>query len=142
LSSLEQHIGSFGSIIVWNKSFESQVNDRIAYRVPDARTYLTEVNDRMYDLKDVFAKQYFVSRNLLGKVSIKAVLPVLAPDLTYSTLAIRSGASAATAWGELLSGELSKKESDELSVRLRAYCALDSYGMVAIWRALVSLVEV
>ena len=141
LCSLEQHVGSFGSLIVWNKSFESQVNDRIAQRVPEARSYLAEVNDRMYDLKDIFAKQYFVHRDLLGKTSIKSVLPVLASELNYSTLAIRNGASAALAWSELLSGELTAKESTDLAAKLRAYCTLDSYGMVAIWRALVALVE-
>jgi hypothetical protein len=30
LDSLKQHVGSFGAIIVWNRSFELQVNDRIA----------------------------------------------------------------------------------------------------------------
>ena len=38
LSSLQQHVGSFGAIIVWNKTFESQVNDAIARRVPEAKT--------------------------------------------------------------------------------------------------------
>jgi hypothetical protein len=141
LGSLKQHVGSFGSIIVWNKSFESQVNDRIAQRMPQARAYLAEVNDRMYDLKDIFAKQYFVHRDLLGKTSIKNVLPVLVPELTYSTLAISDGASAALAWSELLSGVLNAKESADLCGKLRAYCALDSYGMVAIWRALIALAE-
>jgi hypothetical protein len=117
------------------------VNDRIAQRTPEARAYLAEVNDRMYDLKDIFAKQYFVHRDLLGKTSIKSVLPVLAPELTYSTLAIRDGASAALAWSELLSGELSAKKSADLCGNLRTYCALDSYGMVAIWRALIALAE-
>jgi uncharacterized protein DUF2779 len=141
LDSLKQHVGSFGAIIVWNKSFESQVNDRIAHRVPKERSYLAEVNDRIYDLKDIFAKQFFVHRDLLGKVSIKRVLPVLAPELSYSSLAIQNGATAALAWRELLSGELSDKEAAELGGNLRAYCALDSYGMVAIWRALVRLAE-
>jgi Domain of unknown function(DUF2779) len=141
LDSLKGHVGSFGAIIVWNKSFESQVNDRIAHRMPEARGYLAEVNDRMYDLKDVFAKQYFVHRDLLGKVSIKWVLPVLAPELSYSSFAIQNGATAALAWRELLSGELSDKETAELGGKLRTYCALDSYGMVAIWQALVRLVE-
>ncbi len=117
------------------------MNDRIAYRVPEERSYLAAVNDRIYDLKDIFSKQYFVHRNLLGKVSIKRVLPVLAPELSYSRLAIQNGATAALAWRELLSGELSDKEATELSGKLRAYCALDSYGMVAIWRALVGLAE-
>lgn len=141
LRSLGERVGSFGSIIVWNKSFESHVNDRIAQRTPEARAYLAELNDRMYDLKDIFAKQYFVNRNLFGKTSIKSVLPVLAPELTYSTLAIRDGASAALAWSDLLSGQLNAKESADLCGKLRAYCALDSYGMVAIWRALVTLAE-
>ena len=141
LHSLQQHIGSFGSIIVWNKSFESQVNDRIAHRLPEARNYLAEVNDRIYDLKDIFAKQYFVHRDLLGKVSIKQVLPVLAPELSYSSLAIQNGAAAALAWSQLLSGELSEKESADLGKKLRAYCTLDSFGMVAIWRALAGLAE-
>jgi hypothetical protein len=141
LHSLKQHIGTFGTIVVWNKSFESQVNDRIAHRVPEARSYLAEVNDRIYDLKDIFAKQYFVSRNMLGKVSIKRVLPVLAPELSYSALAIQDGATAALAWSQLLSGELSDREAAGVGEKLRAYCALDSYGMVAIWRALIALVE-
>jgi uncharacterized protein DUF2779 len=141
LHSLRHHVGSYGTIIVWNKSFESLVNDRIAHRVPEARSYLAEVNDRIYDLKDIFAKQYFVHRDMLGKVSIKRVLPVLAHELSYSVLAIQNGATAALAWSQLLSGELSDKEADDVSGKLRAYCALDSYGMVAIWRALIGLME-
>jgi hypothetical protein len=103
LHSLKQHVGSFGTIVVWNKSFESQVNDRIAHRVPAARSYLAEVNDRIYDLKDIFAKQYFVHRDMLGKVSIKRVLPVLAPELSYAILAIQNGETAALAWSQLRS---------------------------------------
>jgi hypothetical protein len=141
LDSLKQNVGNFGAIVVWNKSFESQVNDLIARRVPQARDYLAEVNDRMYDLKDVFAQQYFVHRDLLGKISVKRVLPVLAPKLTYSNLTIQNGAAASLAWSQLLSDELTDKERVELSRQLREYCALDSYGMVAIWRALLGLVD-
>jgi len=141
LHSLQQHVGSFGTIIVWNKAFESQVNDRIAHRLPEARSYLAEVNDRLFDLKDIFAKQYFVHRSFCGKVSIKVVLPIIAPQLSYSTLAIQNGATAAMAWSQVLSGELSDKECADLCGKLRDYCALDSYGMYAIWRALVGLLE-
>lgn len=95
----------------------------------------------MYDLKDIFAKQYLVHRSFCGKVSIKSVLPVLAPQLSYSTLAIQNGATAAMAWSQMVSGELSEKECAELCGKLRDYCALDSYGMYAIWRALVGLLE-
>lgn len=110
LASLKRHIGSFGTIIVWSKSFESHVNDRIADRIPQERTFLAEINDRIYDLKDVFAKQYFVHKALLGKISIKRVLPVLAPELTYANLSIQNGTAASLAWKELLSGDLSSAE--------------------------------
>jgi uncharacterized protein DUF2779 len=141
LSSLQQHVGSFGTIIVWNKGFESQVNDAIARRVPEAKNYVVDFYDRLYDLKDIFSKQYFVHKNLHGKVSIKQVLPVLAPELSYSALKIQDGTSAATAWSKILSGESSAKECADLREQLKEYCSMDSYGMYAIWRALIQIAE-
>ena len=142
LASLQQHIGPFGAIIVWNKGFESHVNDCIAGRLPSAKDYIIEFNDRIYDLKDIFAKQYFVHKHLYGKVSIKNVLPVLTPRLSYSSLKIHDGATASLAWSKLLSDQLSDDERKRLYGQLREYCALDSYGMYAIWQALIGLVEV
>jgi Domain of unknown function(DUF2779) len=141
LSSLQQHVGPFGSIIVWNKGFESHVNDCIARRLPGAKDYVIEFNDRLYDLMDIFAKQYFVHKDLCGKVSIKNVLPVLTPHLSYSSLRIHDGAAASLAWSKLISDQLNDEETARLYAQLREYCALDSYGMYAIWQALISLVK-
>jgi hypothetical protein len=134
--SLTEHVAPFGSVLVWNKSFESSVNDLIARRLPQLRDYFAEFNDRMYDLKDIFAKQYFVDRHFRGSTSIKSVLPVLAPHLSYKNLAIQDGTAASNAWGELLSNALTGAEARILRNQLAEYCALDSYGMVAIWSAL------
>jgi hypothetical protein len=141
LTSLQQHIAPFGAIIVWNKGFESHVNDCIAGRLPSAKDYFVDFNDRIYDLKDIFAKQYFLHNNLHGKVSIKNVLPVLTPHLSYSALKIHDGATASLAWSKLLSDSLSDDERDRFYRQLREYCALDSYGMCAIWQALIDLVR-
>jgi hypothetical protein len=141
LSSLQQHVGPFGAIIVWNKSFESQVNDAIARRIPEVRDYVADFYDRLYDLKDIFSKQYFVDKNLYGKVSIKQVLPVLAPELSYSALKIQDGTTAATAWSKIMSGELTERECADLREQLKEYCSMDSYGMYAIWLALIRIVE-
>ena len=142
LAVLQQHVGPFGAIIVWNKGFESHVNDCIADRLPPAKDYLIEFNDRIYDLKDIFAKQYFVHKHLHGKVSIKNVLPVLTPRLSYSSLKIHDGATASFVWSKLLSDQLSEDERKSFYGQLREYCALDSYGMYAIWQALVGLLKV
>ena len=141
LSSLKQHVVPFGAIIVWNKGFESHVNDEIARRLPAARDYLFEFNDRVYDLMEIFTKQYFVHKDLYGKVSIKKVLPVLAPQLSYSPLLIHDGATASLVWKKLISGQLSDVECAKLLAQLREYCALDSYGMYAIWQALMGLTK-
>jgi hypothetical protein len=141
LSSLQQHVAPFGTIIVWNKGFESHVNDCIARRLPAAKDYIIEFNDRIYDLKDIFAEQYFVHKDLCGKVSIKKVLPVLTPHLSYSSLTIHDGATASLEWNRLLSGQLNEEERAALFGQLREYCALDSYGMYAIWQALISLIK-
>jgi hypothetical protein len=141
LSSLQQHVGPFGAIIVWNKGFESHVNDCIARRLPAAKDYVVEFNDRLYDLKDIFAKQYFVHKGLCGKTSIKNVLPVLTPHLSYSSLDIHDGGMASLAWSKLLSSQLNDEERTLLYGQLREYCALDSYGMYAIWQALITLIK-
>jgi hypothetical protein len=141
LTSLRKHVGSFGAIIVWNKGFEAHVNDDIARREPDARDYVIDLNDRLFDLMDIFAKRYFMSKELRGKTSIKSVLPILAPHLSYSSLTIRDGATASLIWSRLLSNEVSDHERGQLSAQLREYCALDSYGMYAIWDALIRLIN-
>jgi CRISPR/Cas system-associated exonuclease Cas4 (RecB family) len=138
--SLQQHIASFGTIIVWNQGFESHVNDSIARRLPFTKDYFVAFNDRLYDLMNIFAKQYFVHKDLCGKVSIKNVLPVLTPHLSYSPLEIHDGAAASLVWSKLISGYLTGEERDRLYGHLREYCALDSYGMYAIWEALTRLV--
>ncbi len=141
LRSLEEHIATFGAIIVWNKGFESHVNDCISRRLPSTKDYFVEFNDRLYDLMDMFSKQYFVHKDLCGKVSIKNVLPVLAPHLSYSSLGICDGATASLVWSKLISNVLSNEENRRRYGQLREYCALDSYGMYAIWQALRTLAE-
>ena len=141
LDSLREHVSPFGSTIAWNKAFECQVNDAIGRRFSPAREYTIELNDRFYDLMDIFSKQYFVHRDLRGSVSIKKVLPVLTPELNYSNLGIQDGAVASLTWGRIISGEIDDQECARLRANLRDYCALDSYGMYAIWRALTNLIQ-
>ena len=128
-------------MIAWNKAFECQVNDSIGRRCSPAREYIIELNDRFYDLMDIFSKQYFVHRDLRGSVSIKKVLPVLTPELSYSNLGIQDGAMASLTWSRIISGEIDDQECARLRANLRDYCALDSYGMYAIWRALTNLIQ-
>jgi len=138
--SLQEHIGPTGTVVVWNKSFESGINRDLARRVPHVHGFIADLNDRIYDLKEVFSKQYYVHKNLWGKVSIKNVLPVLAPHLNYSSLDIQDGGAASIAWRKLVTGQLSEREFHQICEALKKYCGMDSYAMYAIWLALEEMV--
>lgn len=142
IQSLQENIGPTGSVIVWNKSFECQRNLDIARRLTETQDFVTNLNSRVYDLKDIFSKQHYVHKNLWGKVSIKSVLPVLAPHLNYSQLSIQEGGTASVMYSRIVLNHISEEERDQLCDALRTYCAMDSYAMYAIWRALHDIVAV
>jgi hypothetical protein len=97
-------IGKTGHIIVWNKSFECGRNLLLAELVPEFKTRLLDINKRTYDLMEIFSKGLYVDYQFHGSASIKAVLPVLVPELSYKALEVNNGTKAMTAWMELVYG--------------------------------------
>jgi hypothetical protein len=136
--SLKQNLGDKGSIIVWHKSFECGRNTEIGERLPEFKSFMDSVNDRIYDLEEIFKKQYHIHKDFRGGTSIKRILPVLVPDLKYDDLEIHEGGSAADAWNKIVSGAFTKEEQDKVITNLKTYCGLDSYAMYAIWKHLFS----
>mgnify|MGYP003349493992 CR=1 FL=1 len=140
--SLMRDIGKIGSIIVWNKKFESGINEQLARRVPSIKSFIKDVNSRMYDLMDIFSKQYYVHKDFQGSTSIKYVLPVLAPELSYKKLEIKEGGTASLRWNEMTLGvttegtPISPAEKQKIAENLRTYCELDTRAMYEIWRKL------
>jgi uncharacterized protein DUF2779 len=108
----------------------------IAKRQPGLVAVMERINGQVRDLRDIFANQHYVHPDFRGSTSIKAVLPVLCPELSYKELAIREGASASNAWWQMIAPTTSPAEKKEIALALREYCALDTYAMYAIWRAL------
>ncbi|MEI6835684.1 MAG: DUF2779 domain-containing protein [Candidatus Falkowbacteria bacterium] len=139
IESLKKIIGPVGSIIVWNKKFEQGINAALAKRHPDDAAFLNDINERVYDLIDIFQKQFYVHHGFKGKTSIKNVLPVLVPDLSYKSLEIQKGDVAMEAWYEMVFGDLTPEEKTIISKNLLDYCCLDTYAMYAIWQKLREL---
>ena len=140
IAKLLETIGQNGNIIVWNKKFEKGINSQLAERNPEHADFLEYVNDRIYDLMEIFQKQFYVHPGFKGKVSIKKVLPVLVPSLTYTELEIKEGGSAMEAWNEMVFGQGSPEEKRKIADNLRTYCGLDTYAMYAIWKELMKIV--
>ena len=136
LDALRRDMPATGSVITWNQTFERGINDKLAARNPSAASFLAGVNARVVDLMDVFSDQAYVHPGFRGRTSIKAILPVLVPELSYTTLAIQEGATATVRWNEIATGAVSEAEARRIAADLLAYCALDTRAMVEIWRVL------
>ena len=140
-ASLQNHIGEVGSVVVWSKKFECTINREFGERIPAAKAFLDSLNSRVYDLMDVFSKQHYVHKDFKGGTSIKDVLPVLAPELSYKDLAIQEGGTASQSWDKIASAEIPQAEKDTIARDLKQYCELDTYAMYVIWRYLQDLVS-
>ncbi len=139
IEALKAVLPAQGSVIVWNKSFEMGINSKLAERNPEYANFLEDVNARIVDLKEIFDKQYFIHPDFRGRTSIKKILPVLAPELSYKELDIQEGATASDTWNKIVTGEYSHEEANEKLAALKKYCGLDTYAMYAIWKYLDGL---
>jgi hypothetical protein len=137
IDALNQFIPPRGSIVTWNKNFEIGINKALATRQPQSAAFLDNVNARVVDLMEVFSSQAFVHPGFKGRTSIKYILPVLVPELTYKTLEIQEGGTASQSWNSIVSGILTAEEAAAKSAALLTYCALDTRAMWEIWRVLV-----
>jgi CRISPR/Cas system-associated exonuclease Cas4 (RecB family) len=92
LTQLQKDIqADHGTVFVWNKSFEKTRNEEMSRLYPEFADFLHDVNIRMYDLEVPFKTGLYIHPDFKGKSSIKKVLPVLVPDLSYDTLGIQNG---------------------------------------------------
>lgn len=128
VEELERAIGATGSIVSWNKAFENTQNKNMAERFPDKADFLLSVVDRTVDLMDVF-KTGYVDIAFDGSTSIKKVLPVLVPDLSYEDMEIADGTAAMDGWAKMLA-EPDPEKRNALRKSLLEYCALDTLAMV------------
>lgn len=141
VETLQKDIGEKGSIIVWNKKFECKINEEIGKRISNVKSFVDSINGRVYDLMDIFSKQYYVHKGFRGSTSIKLVLPTLAPDLSYSDLEIHEGGTAADRWNKIALELVSMQEADKIAENLRLYCGRDTEAMYVIWKHLYELIK-
>lgn len=141
LDALRRDMPATGSIITWNDSFETGINNNLAARNPSAEPFLSGVNSRVVDLMDVFSHQAYVHPGFRGRTSIKGILPVLVPALSYKALGIQEGATATARWNEMVTGAGGKDQAQRIAADLLTYCALDTRAMVEIWRVLEDLAK-
>lgn len=127
--------GGIGSVIVWSDSYEKTRNIEIAARYPEIADFLTEVNAKTFDLRDIFSKRIYFHPGFRGRDGLKVVLPVLT-GLTYEGMGIADGMTASIKWFHLMTGRMSEIEREKTRRDLLEYCKLDTRAMVEIFNVL------
>ena len=139
INKLEQCISPSGSIISWNKSFENTRNKEMGELFPSKQNFLSNLNDRTIDIADIF-KNGYVDIEFEGSISLKKVLPVFIPELSYENLEVSGGTDAMLEWFKMLE---TKHEVHKKKIRknLLKYCELDTLAMVKIFQKLKNYIK-
>ncbi len=130
--SLTRLIGPKGSVIAWNSPFEEGCNAEMGERLPRYADFFASVNARMFDPMQIVRQGFYADRGFVGSASLKKVLPVLVPGLSYEKLAIQEGETASESWSKLTGAGLSAAAKKKLSADMRAYCGRDTESLVRI----------
>jgi len=133
IKDLEQN----GSVIVYS-SFEKTTINGLARLYPDLSGKLATLIGRMVDLEAIIRNNYY-HPEFQGSTSIKRILPVLVPEMTYDDLEIAEGDSASAAFAYLASGRYDDAEAKSVKRNLLDYCEQDTLAMVKLHEKLSEL---
>ena len=140
VESLINDIGNSGTVFVWNKTFEVGRNKELAEIHPEYVEFFEKLNGRIYDLGDFINFGMYIHPDFKGSWSIKNILPVMVPDLSYSDMEIGKGDQAMIAWWRLINDESPTDEVEKTKSALLEYCKLDTLAMVNIFMKLSEMV--
>lgn len=129
-----------GTFVSWYASYEMSANNRMISWLPEHKKYLDYINNHMFDLEKVFHADY-IDHRFKGSSSIKKVLPILVPKLSYDQLNIQDGTMAMDTWGKIAFDSIGKEEKKQIRQDLLEYCKLDSLAMVEIFNYLESMIS-
>jgi hypothetical protein len=127
--SLIQALGAAGPVIVYSH-YEKQVLTNLCAIYPDLQPQLAAIIARLFDLLP-YMRKHFYHPAQQGSWSIKALLPVVAPDLNYKMLeTVHNGTEAQMAFIKATSSTTDATTKQKLEQDMLAYCKLDTLAMV------------
>jgi hypothetical protein len=137
LEALRENIGPGGDIIVYNQAFEIGRLRECAEAFPEYRMFVKDACARIKDLLVPFRKFLYYHPDQLGSASIKKVLPVLVPELSYAEMEIGDGGTASSEYVRVTFGEVEETDRHRVRQALLKYCELDTLAMIRIIQALI-----
>lgn len=124
------------TFIVWHQWFENARNRETGEIFSDLADSFLKINESTYDLKEIFWQNYYFDLAFKGSCSIKKVLPVMVPSMTYEGMEIGNGSVATQVLYKLIDNKIvDGAERMHKIKKLLLYCGQDSLAMVRIWEA-------
>lgn len=136
---LIKDIGDSGTVLVWYEGFEKARNSELGKMLPEYKEAMEAINDRVIDLMVPFKGKWYDDPRFEGSASIKQVLPVLCPELSYKDLGIQEGGSAQRLWMEAVLDDKRADQKEQILADLIEYCKLDTLAMVEVYRKLLAI---
>lgn len=143
-------MGDHGSIFVYShyentqlKKLQKYLSEKAAAKRESGRVATAErlegyvaslenIRNRFVDLLPIL-KDRFYHPDQHGSYSIKAVLPIVAPELSYKDLEIQNGAVAASVYAEIIDPETPPARRAMLARNLLKYCERDTEAMLVLF---------
>ena len=139
LKNLKEVLGTKGSIVVYNQSFEKGVLGELARDFPEYQDWVNEILPRIVDLLIPFRNFHYYNPSQQGSASIKKVLPAITGE-SYEEMEIATGEDASM---QFFQSHIKSKSNNKEEIRknLLKYCCLDTEGMMLIISELKKLVN-
>jgi len=123
-----------GPIFVYFATYERGRLEGFAERHPQYAVAMEKYIARLVDLLPL-VKEHFYAPAMRGSFSIKKVLPVIAPELSYADLdeEVQEGTGAQVAYlHAVFDKNMTEIRKADLDAKLRTYCRQDTWAMVEV----------
>ena len=131
-------LGDRGSIAVYT-NYEQLRLSSMAAAFPQFWDALNGIIARLVDFEPIVRNGY-CHPEFRGRTSIKNVLPVVAPELSYGALDVGNGLDAEGLFALMTVGEHDPADHAAFRQQLLSYCKLDTLAMVRLHSALDALI--
>ncbi len=128
--TLLEALGEEGTICTFS-NYETQVIADLRDHLPQYRDQLEATTTRCRDLHTEIRRGYY-HPEFHGSFSIKDILPVLVPSMSYDVLTIHEGVQAGLAYLQMIDPETPAREKERIRKALLEYCRQDTLAMVRI----------
>lgn len=139
--SLLRDVPKKGTVIAFNSEGAEKIRlKELSMQFPNLAKGLMAIYIRMIDLAFPFTLGAVYDVRMRGYYSLKVLMSLMDDQTGYRDLPINQGMEAVFQW-RLLDKEIDDVDNQQIRERLAAYCGMDTYAMLVVYRWLQSLIN-